>query len=228
MIMCDRFVFIHLHKSGGTFVNQLLLQCLPSARQIGYHLPYRELPNGLRSLPVVGTVRNPWDYYVSWFFFQSGQPRPNVLYRICSDDGALGFSRTVSNLAGLASDPARFDALRCALPDTFLGAGLNLTKTCLDGLRDKDVGFYSFLYGRMYEGAKDLMIVPAENLRAGIHTTLERLGALPNPRVDMFLQQAPRMNVSHHRHYRDYYDPELRGTIGQAEATVIAEHGYQY
>src|SRR5690348_2702699 len=104
MIVCDRFVFIHLHKSGGTFVNQLLLQCVPSARQIGYHLPYRELPEEHRYLPVLGTVRNPWDYYVSWYFFQNAQPRPNSLFRICSDDRRLGFSQTIRNLASLSSN----------------------------------------------------------------------------------------------------------------------------
>lgn len=228
MIVCDRFVFIHLHKSGGTFVNQLLLQCVPSARQIGYHLPWRELPSEYRSLPVLGTVRNPWDYYVSWYFFQQGQARPNPLFRICSDDGRLGFPETVRNLASLSSNPAKRDALRHALPDRFLAAGLNLTKACLDELRGKDIGFYSFLYDRMYAGAGDVTIVPAEDLRARIRTALERLGAMPNARIDLFLEQAPRMNVSRHAPYREYYDAELRSLVGRLDWPVIEKHGYQF
>jgi hypothetical protein len=80
MIVTDRLVFLHLHKSGGTFVNALLLRCVPSARQIGYHLPYRELPEIYRNFPVVGTVRSPWAYYVSWFHFQRSRPNPNILF----------------------------------------------------------------------------------------------------------------------------------------------------
>jgi len=37
MIATDRFVFLHLHKSGGTFVNECLLRHVPGARQLGYH-----------------------------------------------------------------------------------------------------------------------------------------------------------------------------------------------
>ena len=39
MIVTPRFVFLHLHKSGGTFVNTCLMQFVAGARQIGYHLP---------------------------------------------------------------------------------------------------------------------------------------------------------------------------------------------
>lgn len=228
MIVTDRLVFIHLHKSGGTFVNQLLLQCVPSARQLGYHLPYRELPAEYRSLPVVGTVRNPWEYYVSWYFFQRGQARPNALYRICSDAGTLDFSGTVRNLADLASDPARLNALRSALPEGFGAAGLNLTKTCLDEFRELKLGFYTFLYERMYRGAKELTIVPVETLRSGIRTTFERLGLLPNARVDLFLQTAPRMNATQHGPYQDYFGPDLHSLIGQLDRSLIAKHEYSF
>jgi len=44
MIVTDRFVFLHLHKSGGTFVNECLLRFLPDARQVGYHLPRSMTP----------------------------------------------------------------------------------------------------------------------------------------------------------------------------------------
>src|SRR3954470_21339022 len=107
MIVTDRLVFLHLHKSGGTFVNVLLMRCVPSARQIGYHLPYRELPQPYRGLPVVGTVRSPWDYYVSWYHFQRNQHNPNVLFRICSNAGQLGFKETIANLVGLSADEPR-------------------------------------------------------------------------------------------------------------------------
>jgi len=228
MIVCDRLVFIHLHKSGGTFVNQLLLQCEPSARQLGYHLPYRELPAEFHALPVLGTVRNPWIYYLSWYAFQSGQARPNALFRICSDDRALGFADTVRNLAGLGSDPTRFAALRAALPDRFAGAGLNVTKSCLDELQGRTIGFYTFLYERLYRGAAALTIVPAEHLRSGLSTALTRLAMLPNARAELFLQEVPRLNVSRHGPYREYYDADLASMIGQADAPVIEKHGYRF
>ena len=70
MIATPRFVFIHLHKSGGTFVNECLLRFVPAARRLGYHLPRAAVPSEYAHLPVLGYVRNPWSYYVSWYAFQ--------------------------------------------------------------------------------------------------------------------------------------------------------------
>ena len=46
MIVTPRFVFLHLHKSGGTFVNESVMKFVPDARQIGYHLPRSMIPPG--------------------------------------------------------------------------------------------------------------------------------------------------------------------------------------
>ena len=44
MITTERFVFLHLHKSGGTFVNECLMRFLPDAKHLGYHLPRSMIP----------------------------------------------------------------------------------------------------------------------------------------------------------------------------------------
>src|SRR5947209_3327070 len=119
MIATDRFVFLHLHKSGGTFVNALLKHCMPSAQQIGYHLPYREVPRIYRDLPVVGTVRSPWAYYVSWYHFQQSLKEPNILFQICSDEGQLGFKETITNLLGLSNDEKRLASFEAGVPEGF-------------------------------------------------------------------------------------------------------------
>ena len=119
MIATDRFVYVHLHKSGGSFINECLLRFFPDARQLGYHLPLSLLPAPLRGLPVLGFVRSPWSYYVSWYAFQSQRPRPNALFRCVSDDGALDFKASVRNLLGLGDDQARLDRLLGLLPDRY-------------------------------------------------------------------------------------------------------------
>lgn len=226
MIVCDRFVFVHLHKSGGTFVNQLMLNCMPGAARIGYHLPYRELPPEYRHLPVVGTVRNPWDYYVSWYFFQRGQPRPNALFAICSENNSLGFGETVENLLMLHDDPPRVSRLKALLPDRYLAAGLNLTKACVADLAGSGLGFYSFLYRRMYAGAQAPHVIPMSSLREALRTVFDRLDIALPPLAEIFLEQAPRMNTSAHDDYRSYYTPGLWRRVEENEAYVIARHGH--
>jgi len=99
MIVTDGFVFLHLHKSGGSFVNEFLKRFYPSAREIGYHLPWSLVPESHADLPALGLVRNPWSYYVSWYTFQKQRPRPNALFRLLSDDGSLDFEAIVKRLA---------------------------------------------------------------------------------------------------------------------------------
>jgi hypothetical protein len=226
MIATDRMVFLHLHKSGGSFVNALLLRCVPSARPIGYHFPYRELPPEYRDLPVVGTVRNPWAYYVSWYHFQVRQPHPNILFQICSDDGQLGFKATIGNLVGLSADETRLPRLERGLPDTYLRRGLNLTKASVGELRERGVGFYSFLYERLYAGAHDPFILRMERLRGELRSALSSIGHLPNPCAERFLDEVPPLNSTPHEAPSHYFDDELANVVAERDRSVIERYGY--
>ena len=228
MIVCDDFVFLHLHKSGGTFINQLMLMCLPNARMLGYHLPYAQLPEVHRALPALGVVRNPWAYYVSWFHFQSGQAQPNALFRICSQDGRLGFADTIHNLVKLEGDAERLQALTDAVPDHFVNQGLNLTKQCVAALGGSGLGFYSFLYTRLFTGVADLTLIHVENLRPELRTFLNTRLRVRSPEADRFLTAAPMLNTTTHGPHRGYYPPSLRDLVAQMDAPIIERHGYRF
>ena len=228
MIVCDDFIFLHLHKSGGTFINQLMLRCLPNARMLGYHLPYAPLPEAHHARPVLGVVRNPWAYYVSWVHFQSTQAQPNALYRICSDDGRLGFADTIHNLVTLESETGRLQALMDAVPAHFVSHGLNLTKSCVASLGGSGLGFYSFLYTRMFTGAADLTLIHVENLRPELRTFLGKRLSVPNPAADRFITAAPMLNTSAHGPHRGYYPPALRDLVAQMDASIVERHGYRF
>ena len=226
MIVTDKLLFLHLHKSGGTFVNALLMNCVPRAQHIGYHFPYREVPAVYRDRPVLGTVRSPWAYYVSWYHFQITRPKPNILFQVCSDGGALGFKGTIVNLVGLSADEARLSLLEEGLPATYAKAGLNLTKASGAELRERGLGFYSFLYARLYAGAENPMILRAEQLREELREALASLGVLPNPCADRFLNESPPLNVSEHGPPASYFDDELAGLIAHRDSSVIDRFGY--
>jgi len=226
MIVCDDFVFLHLHKSGGTFVNQMMLKCMPTARRIGYHLPYAELPAEFRHLPVLGSVRNPWDYYVSWYHFQHGQARPNPLFLMASENRALDFSGTIRNLLDLHENDSRINALVDAFPDHFVGHGLNLTKACIAGIRGSGLGFYSFLHQRMYRGA-EVHMLRMESLRDDLRRYLTERD-LSSDLLHYFLDAAPRLNTSEHGPCRDYYNDDLHNAVGKAEANLIEKYDYRF
>lgn len=226
MIATDRMVFLHLHKSGGSFVNALLRNCVPGAHLIGYHYPYREIPEAARQLPVVGTVRNPWSYYVSWFHFQVGLPRANALFQTVSDEGRLGFGATIANLLNLAADEPRLQRLEAALPDAYRPRGINLLRRDVADLRASGEGFYSFLYRRLYAGTVEPTIVRTEHLRDELRPVLERVGHLPNARIDSFLNEAPSLNVSRHRATESYFDAGLTRLVAERDRFVVERYGY--
>ncbi len=70
MYVADRLVFLQLQKTGCTHIARLLAQLVPG-RQMAKH---SRAPSGLvESRRVfVGSVRNPWDWYVSLWAFGCG------------------------------------------------------------------------------------------------------------------------------------------------------------
>lgn len=228
MIVCDTFVFLHLHKSGGTFVNHMMMKCISSAKRVGYHLPYGELPEAYRSLPVLGTVRNPWSYYVSWYHFQLSQVRPNPLFRICSEERRLDFSGTIQNLVTLESNDELIDQLIDAFPDHFVNYGLNLTKTCIEKIRGSGVGFYSFLHDRLYAGAASPRVLPMESLRADLHSVPLGLNPTETMLTRQFILSVPNLNVSDHKPHQDYYSAELKALVADKDSALINRYGYVF
>jgi hypothetical protein len=228
MIATKRFVFLHLHKSGGTFVNRWLLGFFPSARQLGYHLPRKLIPSPLATLPVIGLVRNPWSYYVSWYAFQASRPKPNALFRVVSKNGTLQFEQTIRNMLELGSGGALLDDLIAALPATYGNHGINLPGPELAAIRGTGVGFYSFLYRYMYDGEEPARIARMEKMRQELPPLIGALGETITEAAASDLATAPATNTSRHGPYADYYGTALRDLVGDRDGVLIQQHGYRF
>jgi hypothetical protein len=81
MLVTEEFVFVHVPKTGGSFTRGILRKQSKVIDEFHKHAPYSDLPIEYRELPVVSVIRNPWDWYVSWYHFAVGQirkrgPRP--------------------------------------------------------------------------------------------------------------------------------------------------------
>lgn len=229
MIAAPRFVFLHLHKSGGTFVNECLLRYVPGARQIGYHLPYAALPPGLsRLLPVIGFVRSPWSYYVSWYAFQKSRPQPNALFRVLSNGGRLGFAGTISNMLDLGHDDTLLDAVIDKLPASYTNQGLNLPGPALAPIRGSGLGFYSYLCKYIFGEAERLHVGHMETLRQDLPALLEAVGEPVGPELRQHLLTSAPSNVSPHGAYPQYYDASLRELVAARDTLIIQRYGYRF
>ncbi|MET0290764.1 MAG: hypothetical protein ABW136_00265 [Steroidobacteraceae bacterium] len=227
MIVAPRFVFLHLHKSGGTFVNEVLLRHVPGARQHGYHLPRTLVPNEAASLPAIGSVRSPWAYYVSWFEFQRARPTPNPLFRVLTEDGSLNFAATLRRMLSLDEDAALLARVVQALPPVYTQRGLNLPGPVLAAIAGSGRGFYSWLHDYLYSGAgAPVRIARMETLRGDIARLLEEVGEPMTPALSAALASTPPRNVGAHAPIVDYYDDALAALVARKDASVIDAYGY--
>lgn len=228
MIVTDRFVFLHLHKSGGTFVGRALQQAIPGARALGYHLPRQYIPDDFRQLPILGTVRNPWAYYVSWHSFQSNMAQPNPVFMVCSEGRQQSFAGTIRNLLGLHDDPQRLDTLIQRLPVEFPNRGINLTRQCMAPLAGSGLGFYSFMYRRMYGDLSNTTLLDTVNLANGLLDYLDDMQVPVSEQARGMILRSPPANATTHEAYHRYYDDDLRELVARSDAEVIDRHGYQF
>lgn len=234
MIATSRFLFIHLHKTGGQFVNRLLLEHLPDARRIGYHLPRNEAPEELKSLPAFAFMRNPWDWYVSWYAFNLANPQRNPIFRGVSEEGSADFRDTIHNLLHLGHplNAALREEIAQGLPETRennLGSGI--TRKVIRGFTDPDAGYLSWLTRYMcFMGGSPtgLRMGRMEQLREELPVLLEGYGTAVTPELGRAIAEAPAVNASPRRDYREYYDEELRNLVAERDWAIIESYGYEF
>jgi len=228
MTLTDRFIYLNLHKTAGSFINEFLLRFLPDARQIGNHLPRRMAPPSHAHLPALGFVRSPWSYYVAWYRFQSRRYQSNVLFNILSDGGRLDFEHTVVNMLELGTTGTRLDAIIAALPATYTNTGLNLPGFALEPIRASGRGFYSYLYRYMYDAPGIMHIRRLDRLA---EEWLSMLGAVGQPvtaAMSRHLEEAVRAHRSRELPYEEHYGSALRDLIAERDAEVISNYGFRF
>jgi hypothetical protein len=228
MIITDRFIFLHLHKSGGTFVNDFLMRFVPEARHVGYHLPRKLSPPSAAQLPALGFVRNPWSYYVSWYSFQARRREPNSLFRILSENGQLDFEHTVTNMLDLGTTGKLLDAIVGALPARYINRGLNIPGFALEPIRASGRGFYSYLYWYLYDGPGVMHIRRSDRLRQELISMLIAVGQPVSAAMRAYVQDAPDSNTSDHGAYTEYYGQGLQELVAERDADIISRHDFKF
>ena len=139
MIVTDKFVFVHLPRTGGTFISDVITTFFPSAHEIGYHLPRTLLPQQYAHLPILGAVRNPWAFYVSWFFHVWPRDARTPLISWITEDGKNGFVNSTRNALNLGFDNNRLDKLIELLPDHVDYNTRNIPNITKDAMRIKAI-----------------------------------------------------------------------------------------
>ena len=238
MIVTKYFVYIHTSRSAGTFLNKLILEHVPGAQMIQYHGHLRDLPTEFSHLPVIGFVRNPWDWYVSMFF--DYRRKHQYVYQIISDRGALGYEETVSRFLKLGDNSALskrlLDQLVKAAP-TNINARTPAPRH-LPGLRSEhfanfpeDLGYYSWLFKLMFESKKThpVHIGRFEDLREEALRLFTITGTPITEAITSYLEKTEPLNSSPRPNtFVGGYPPKLEQLVADKEKYLIEKFGYEF
>jgi hypothetical protein len=236
MIVTDHFVYIHVSRSAGTFLNKLILKHVPGARMLQYHGQLRDLPAEYAGLPVIGFVRNPWDWYVSMYC--DYRRKQQYVFQILSDRGALGFQPTVTRFLQLGDDNDQSKRLRDLLARAAPRSinARNPTRRQLPGLRSAqfasyppDTGYYSWLFQLMFESGNDhlLHIGRFENLREETLRLFEETGTPISDEIAGYLKEAKPLNSSSRpKSFVGGYPPKLDKLVADRDRQVVDRFDY--
>lgn len=198
MICCPRFVFVHLPKTGGTWIGETLRHA-PSSWQLTFcaaHQALLDVPKIYCNVSAFAFVRNPWDWYVSWYSFWNNYADSNRSARFNAEE-----QRRIT----IARQPFH-QAVK-----SIAAEGFSLAQH-----HDRIVGARSVSMGRF------------ENLRHELIRLLDEHGCKPGSDLrDRILSSRP-IRVSRHRHWRDYYTRATAELVALQESRIIERYGYTF
>jgi hypothetical protein len=230
MIVTDKFAFVHLPRSGGTFVSEVIKKFFPCAHEIGYHLPRTLLPREYSHLPILGAVRNPWEFYVSWYHHVWPRDAATPLISWVSENGQVGFEGATRNALNLGSDNERLDALIEMLPEQvdYRKRNIpNITKEAVRRVRGTGVGYYTFRFNHLFGNANDVFVCRLETLKQDLVRFFEGINVATDELRDYVLG-SDKVNAADYLHYSTYFTPELAELVSIRDRQLIERFGYVF
>jgi len=214
VLIAKDFIFIHVPRTGGTWLRELLKKDAPRSWLLRERCPlHRPVCAELDELDRVGEarvywfVRNPWEWYVSQWKYWSGHyhartggyvgPRRDWTYN------ERYWARLVERL------PSFQAALPLMLEERSLSFALESQCTAVPGMR---VG----------------QPLRFEQLRAGARQILESSGAGLSEGLAAAIAEEPAVNISKHGHYSEYYTGTGVEAVYRRDAGIITEFGYEF
>jgi len=168
LLQADRYIVIHVSRHAGTSIEEYLLKVDPSISRISEkHDRRKQNPS---SLPTIGFIRNPLDWYTSAYTHYKKVGHP--LYEIIGGDFEaftstllkmpLEVSEELSMLDWNATYPRRHSGLNSSMFSTY----------------DSKIGYYTWLWRNALEGSTSTevhIILVDANLKYSLDTVLNTL-----------------------------------------------------
>jgi hypothetical protein len=217
MLITKYFVFVHVPRTGGNFIRDACFEQLPSEwlirNALPLHTPYDELAHDFFDLPMICFVRNPWDWYVSWYHHQTQHypgDRRGAMWTSAFGSGRNDFRQTVYN---------------CCTGENFE------SPVTAPIMKELDVDHYTARFiqitGSGIESGQ-LETGRYEALQGDFQAFLERHDVPVGDAFFKRLEKSAPKHTTDRGPYRDYYDEELRDLVGSKARLLIERYGYEF
>lgn len=218
MVTTDKFVFLHLQKCGGSFIRNFMLENIPSAKNIvPQHDGYTTIKSNHKNKPVIGVIRNPWDWYVSLYHFHLPS-KGSFMHPIIEKGGSFkGFLNLFLNkkkgrihdinfdwVTKMDVGPYSYRVIKC-----FNKSGLNI----------KNIGDCNF---------NGVNIIKMENLVFNFIDVLTEKGITLSDETINKLKSRNKVNTSAHKNYRQYYDDNTIELVSKKDRLIIKHFNYEF
>jgi hypothetical protein len=167
---------------------------------VGRHAGWDRIPREATGLPILTYVRNPWDWYVSWYHANMGRETPTPVFRRLSGGRTLDFATMVRRACALGDEAPAGD-LCTAYFRLIVGDGLDSPLLTIGRFESLIDDLESFL------------------VAAGVKSAD---GSIARMRA------AAPLNASKHDPYHRYYSEELRDLVGESCQLAIDRFGYRF
>jgi hypothetical protein len=214
MIVTKNFTFIHTSRTGGSFATHIIKNFFPDFIELEYHLPISKYQG---KGPFVGTIRNPFDWYVSAFHFYRAIGHPLM-------HGVQGFDEGLRLMLGIKGTEKQrylinYDWSKFPLP--------NLTSQDFFEYPPA-MGYYSWLVDRMTgTDTHKVRFMRFESLREDLICVFNSYGTL-SEHQESLIRETPNINGTPRGAYREYYTKELIGLVYEADKYILNKFGYEF
>jgi len=219
MFKVGGLTYLHIPKTGGCFTELTLRELYPqSYEDLGFHTTLREYEP---STPIISCIRNPFDWYVSLYFFNinisilQGTTGFKDSLKILLNPKEMGIQiKNPPGLKGSGWSTRKFIPISKMLKEDFIGY-------------PEGRGYYSVIFDLMTGLSNDIEYMRFETLTEDLVSLLKDKSNL-TPSQESTIRNTTHVNITRHHHYRKYYSDELIELVYEKDKTIFDRFGYEF
>ena len=242
MIIGPDYIFYRMPKTAGTFLQNFLVDYLdgkPLTKSDGsHHVAIKHTPEEDKYKFSFGVIRNPWDWYVSNFFYLKRVNKDTEFLRAYMGGKTMEHAAMKDSIEALCYLDSTSHIWKMHIERPRYGISISE-----DRIKKWDFGHITMMYilhffedieralnnniDYIIKNYDDLISVDRLFHTESLAERFPEVMGLPNDLKDKFLTK-PKENTSTHESYRTYYNKDLREIVAEREKLFTIIHGYQF